>query len=366
MTPCPRLTLRALRTRAVNVPMRLPLQTSNGTIRIAPLVLIDLHTEEGVTGNACLLCYTPLVLKPLIELLTNLTPLIEGEAVAPLELEQTLQRPFRLLGAKGITAMALAGIDMAAWDALARAQALPLASLLGGRPRRLAAYNSCGLGLIGSARAAAEAESLLDSGFKAIKVRLGYPGLKTDLEVVRAVRRAIGDDIQLMADYNQALSVAEAITRIAALADEGLYWIEEPTRADDFAGHAVIRSKSRIPIQIGENWMGPGEMAASLAAGASDLGMPDAMKIGGVSGWLRAAALAESAGMPLSSHLFPEISAHLLAVTPGCHWLEYVDWASPILQQPLQIEDGHTIVTESPGCGLSWDEDAVQRYLARE
>lgn len=363
MTSYPRLTVRDLRVRAVNVPMRLPLQTSVGTIQMAPLALIDLVTEEGVTGSTYLFCYTPLVLEPVVRLLDKLLPLIKGAAVAPLELNNKLQGLFRLLGAKGVVGMALAGIDMAAWDALARAHGVPLVRLLGGEPRPIPAYNSCGLGLIGSQRAAVEAQQLASPGFAAIKVRLGYAEAGTDVEVVRAVRRAVGDGVQLMADYNQALSVAEAIRRTAALAGEGLTWVEEPTLADDFAGHASIRHKALMPIQMGENWWGPHEMAQGVAAGASDLGMPDAMKIGGVTGWLRAAAIAESAGLPISSHLFPEVSAHLLAVSPTAHWLEYVDWADAVLQEPVRVENGRVTASDRPGCGMAWDEAAVQRYL---
>jgi mandelate racemase len=364
MTSLPRLTIRELRVRAVNVPMRLPLQTSGGTISIAPLVLIDLGTEEGVKGTTYLFCYTPLALKPVTELLADLASLIKGDPVAPVDLDRKLRRQFRLLGSKGLTGMAMAGIDMAAWDALSRAHGVSLSGMLGGELRPVPAYNSCGLGLIGSERAAAEAESLVAPSFSAIKVRLGYADPKTDVDVVRSVRRAIGDDVQLMADYNQALSIPEAINRTDALSGEGLYWIEEPTLADDFAGHAQIRRKSRIPIQMGENWWGPREMTSGLAAGASDFGMPDAMKIGGVTGWMRAAAIADSAGLPLSSHLFPEVSAHLFAVTPTCHWLEYVDWANPILQAPLRIVNGRAVVPEVPGCGIDWNEENVQRYLA--
>ncbi|MBE0549758.1 MAG: mandelate racemase [Rubrivivax sp.] len=363
MASYPRLTVRDLRVRAVNVPMRLPLQTSVGTIHMAPLALIDLATEEGVTGTTYLFCYTPLVLRPVVQLLENLSPLIKGAAVAPFELEKKLQGQFRLLGAKGVAGMAMAGIDMVAWDALARAHGVPLARLLGGEPRPIPAYNSCGLGMIGCERAAVEAQQLADPGFAAIKVRLGYPDAKTDLEVVRSVRHALGERVQLMADYNQALSVPEAIQRTAALAGEGLSWVEEPTLADDFEGHASIRRKALMPIQMGENWWGPHEMAKGVAAGASDLGMPDAMKIGGVTGWLRAAAIAESAGLPISSHLFPEVSAHLLAVSPTAHWLEYVDWADAVLQEPVRVENGRVTAADGPGCGMSWDEAAVQRYL---
>jgi len=129
---------------------------------------------------------------------------------------------------------------------------------------------------------------------------------------------------------NQSLSVPEAIRRIHAL-DEQLFWIEEPTLATDYAGHAAISREARAAIQLGENWWGIPDMSKSLAADASDFVMADVMKIGGVTGWLRAASLAESAGLPLSSHLYPEFSAHLLAVTPTCHWLEFVDWANPLL-----------------------------------
>ena len=218
--------------------------------------------------------------------------------------------------------------------------------------------------MIGPERATDEAGRLAAAGFPAIKVRLGYPDARTDLEVVRAVKHAIGDEVQLMSDFNQALSVAEAVHRIEALSGEGLAWVEEPTLADDFAGHAHIRGKSRVPIQMGENWWGPREMARCLAAGASDLGMPDAMKIGGVSGWLQAAALGATAGLPLSSHLFPEVSAHLLAISPTAHWLEYVDWADAILREPLRIEEGHAVLPDSPGTGIEWDEDAVRKFAA--
>lgn len=363
MTADVRLTIRGLRVRAVHVPMTLPLQTSGGTIGTAPLALIDLDTEEGITGCTYLFCYTPLALKPVVQLLANLEPGLKGAAVSPFDLDRKLQAQFRLLGTKGVVGMALAGLDMAAWDALAKAQGLPLARALGGSLRPIPAYNSNGLGLLGPDRVAAEAQTLTASGFTAIKIRLGYPDVRTDVAAVRAVKHAIDDDVKLMSDYNQSLTVAEAVTRVKSLDDEGLYWIEEPTLADDYGGYAHIRSKARTPIQMGENWWGPHEMAKSVAAGASDYGMPDAMKIGGVTGWLRAAALAESAGMPVSSHLFPEVSVHLLAVSPTCHWLEYVDWASPILDEPVKIEGGCAVAPDIPGTGIRWNESAIERCL---
>ncbi len=357
------LTIRGLDVRAVDVPIRRPLETSGGVLNTAPLVLIDLRTEEGITGSSYVFCYTPVALGPVAQLLSGLAALIEGDPLAPLAIERKLQRNFRLLGPQGLTGMAMAGIDMSAWDALAKAREVPLVRLLGGEAREIPAYNSCGLGTIGAERAAREAEELVAPGFGAVKVRLGYPELEEDVEVIRAIRRSVGEDVVLMSDYNQSLSVAEAGRRAAALDGEGLYWIEEPTRADDYSGHARIQHRAKTPIQIGENWWGPRDMAKSIEAGASSYGMADAAKIGGVSGWLRAAALAETAGLPLSSHIFPEISAHLLAVSPTGDWLEYVDWANPILAEPLQIEAGYASISRAPGIGIGWDEEGVRRYL---
>lgn len=345
----------------MDVPVQPPLETASAEIRSAPLVLVDLLTEEGVTGRSYAFCVTPLALVPMARLVSNLGPLIEGDAVAPLEIEQKLQARFRLLGPQGLTGMAMAAIDVAAWDALAKAHELPLVELLGGKARRIPAYAS--LRAMDLESVAEEAREAVGSGFGAVKVRIGHPDVRADVEVVWSVRSAIGEGVDLMVDYNQVLSVPEAISRAHVLDDEGLYWIEEPTRADDFAGHAHIAREAKTRIQLGENWWGLRDMAKSLEAGASDLAMPDVIKIGGVSGWLRAVALAEAEGMPASSHLYPEVSAHLLAVTPTRDRLEHLDLAGPVLKEPVRIEDGHAVIPTSPGTGVEWDEERVRRYL---
>jgi len=355
--------ITALRARPVDVPMARPLHTSGGIVGSAPLVLIDLETEAGLTGHSYVFCYAPWVLASVTAAVDNLGAMITGDVIDPAAIEDKLQRSLRLLGAQGIAMMALAGLDMAVWDAAAKAAGLPLARALGGDIRPIPAYNSNGLGIIGADKVGAEAQELAAPGFAAIKVRLGYPDAAGDVEVVAAVRDAVGGDIELMSDYNQSLSVAEAETRASALNESGLAWIEEPTMFNDYTGHAQIRAASQTPIQIGENCWGLPDMQHAVDAGACDYFMADVMKIGGVTGWRRAAALAESAGLPLSSHLFPEISAHLLTTAPTAHWLEYVDWASPILETPLRLENGQAIAADTPGTGISWNKEAVARYL---
>jgi mandelate racemase len=361
MTSSVALTVRALRVRPVNVPMARPLRTAGGVVATAPLVLVDLETAEGVAGRSYVFCYTPLALAPVARLVDGLGEMLRGQPVAPFDIDRALQQRFRLLGPQGLTGMAMAGVDMAVWDALARASARPLVRHLGGTPRPLRAYNSNGLGLVGADAAAREAVELLADGFTAVKVRLGYATLAEDLTVVRAVRRAVGADVRLMSDYNQSLDVREAVRRAQALDGEALEWIEEPVRADDYEGCAEVTRAARTPIQIGENCWGHHDVARAIRARAADLLMPDAMKVGGVTGWLRAAALTEAAGIPTSTHLFPEVSAHMLAVTPTADWIEYVDWAGPVLREPLAVRDGHVQAPERPGLGLEWDEAAVAR-----
>jgi mandelate racemase len=212
---------------------------------------------------------------------------------------------------------------------------------------------------------ARQARQLVDEGFDAVKLRLGRSDARDDVAALRTVKKALGDDVVLMVDFNQGLTVAEAVRLGHQIDDEGgVYWIEEPVRADDFAGCAKVAQAVRTPIQIGENFMGPEQMAQALAMGACDYVMPDLERIGGVTGWMRAAALAQGAGVEMSSHLFAEASAQLLPVTPTAHWLEYVDWADPVLAEPLRIEKGHAVPSSRPGLGMAWNEKAVKKYLA--
>ena len=361
MTP-PLLTIRSVRSTPVDVPMARPLGTSVQSIRSAPLLLIDLETEEGVTGRSYLFCYVGMAAAAIARVLDDAIEGIAGDRLAPLDVAAKLARRYRLIGVQGIVRMALAGLDVALWDALSIAAGLPLVSFLGGSPRPIPAYNSNGLGLMAPEKVADEAEELLGHGFRAIKLRLGRAERRDDLVAVRAVRGRLPDEAALMVDYNQALSVADAMDRGRALEGEVIYWIEEPIRHDDYLGCASLAHALSTPIQIGENFSGVQAMAAALAAGASDYVMPDLERIGGVTGWQRAAALAMAAGLEMSSHLFPEVSAHLLAATPTCHWLEYVDWANPILAEPLSVAEGMATAPTRPGTGLVWDDAAVKRF----
>ena len=352
--------IQGFRVRTVLVPMAEPHRTASGVVAESPLVLTDVITDAGVSGHSMVFTYTPAALHPTAELIRNFEALVKGDVLAPTEVEQKLAKRFRLLGAQGLVGMALAAIDMALWDALARVHGMPLVRLLGGMAKPIRAYAAIGYdGVQGCAKAA---EEWAAQGFTGIKAKIGYPTVQEDVAVVRAMRKAAGADIAIMVDYNQCLTAAEAIERLRALDDEGLTWVEEPTLAHDYAGHAAVAREARTPIQCGENWWGTLDMVHAVEAQASDFVMPDVMKIGGVTGWLRAASLAHAKGIRMSNHLWPEISARLLCCTPTAHWLEHAHWWDPILVEPLLIENGMAIVDDAVGTGVDWNEDAVHRF----
>ena len=355
--------IRDVQTRAVVAPLDPPVRTASGHVTQAPLLLIDLATDEGAVGRSYLFGYHAFTLSPLRDLVLSLGAMIKGDEIAPVELDRKLRARMTLFGTRGLQGMAVAGIDMAAWDALAVAAGVPLANLLGGRPRPIPAYNS--LGMIPPGEAADAAAKTVAAGFTAMKVKIGWPTLAEDLAVVRAARKALGDDAALMVDFNQSLAIPEAIRRGRVLDGEGVAWIEEPVRADDYRGAAEVAAQVATPIQIGENFNGVYEMDLALSLKACDLVMPDPQQIGGVTGWLRAAALAQAVGVPCSAHLFIEVSAHLLTVTPTCHFIEYLDVAAPVLAEPLRPVDGMIQASARPGIGLQWNEDAVTRYRVR-
>jgi mandelate racemase len=356
--------IRSIRVRAVSAPIKRPLVTSVGTVSSAALLLIDLQTDQGVTGRSYLFAVGKHNLAPLAKLVEAMAEMVKGDEVAPFDLERKLRAKYALLGVHNLVLFAIAGIDCAAWDAWAQALGQPLVRVLGGAPRPIPAYNSNGLGLQSLKELPKAATSLLKGGFNAVKLRLGRAEARDDLEALRIVKKTIGANVKLMVDFNQGLTLAEAIRRGLMIDEEGgVQWIEEPVRADDFAGCARVAREVATPIQIGENFMGPEQMAQAIAAGASDYVMPDLERIGGVTGWMRAAALAQGAGLEMSSHLFPEVSCHLLAATPTCHWLEYVDWTDAVLKEPLQVKDGLARVSDRPGTGIAWDEKAVKKHL---
>jgi mandelate racemase len=359
-----KLTLRQIRARPLILRLERPIVARIATIADWPLILIDLETEQGVTGRSYLEPYLPRAMRSLVPAIQHLGDLLKGRQLAPVEIFDAARKSLQFVGYEGMSMIAVAGVDMAVWDALAKAANLPLCVLLGGSVGKVPAYNSNGLWLREPQAVADEAlELIAEGGFKGLKLRLGRPRLADDLATIAAVRNAVGPDVELMVDFNQGLSFGEALARCHAIDGLGLAWIEEPIVYDNLEGYARLAAELATPIQIGENFYGPRELYKALQAKACDLVMPDFMRIGGITGWLRAAPIAAAAGIPVSTHLYPEVAAHVLRVTETAHWLEWQDWADPVLQRPFAIDAGSLEIPDVPGTGIEWDEGTIAAHL---
>jgi mandelate racemase len=357
------LTFKSIRARAVVLKLKRPIVAKIATIPDWPLILIDLFTEEGVIGRSYLEPYTIKTMRYLIPALQDFGEMLRGRRVAPAELYDLARRSLHFVGYEGQSMIAVSGLDMAAWDALAKASNVPLCVLLGGSVGPVKAYNSNGLWLQPPKVLAPDAIELRDEGgFAGLKLRLGRDRARDDIAAIETVRAAVGEDIELMADFNQGLNFADALQRCHMIDDAGLAWIEEPIVYDNLDGYVQLAAELKTPIQIGENFYGPRDLHTALQRKACDLVMPDFMRIGGVTGWLRAAAVAGVAGIPMSTHLYPEVGAHVMRVTETAHWLEWQDWADPILQTPYEIRDGLLHIPNLPGVGLEWNEDVVAAH----
>jgi mandelate racemase len=354
------LTFKSIRARAVVLQLKRPVVARIATITEWPLILIDLFTEEGIVGRSYLEPYTVKTMRYLVPALQDFGAMLKGRRVAPVELYDLARKSLHFVGYQGLSMIAVSGPDMAAWDALAKASGVPLCVLLGGSVGPVKAYNSNGLWLQAPEVLAAEAIALRDEGgFAALKLRLGRDRASDDLAAIHAIRAAVGDDMELMADFNQGLHLGEALQRCHMIDGEDLAWIEEPIVYDNLDGYAQLTAEIKTPIQIGENFYGPRDLHTALQKKACDLVMPDFMRIGGVTGWLRASAIAGAAGIPMSTHLYPEVAAHVMRVTETAHWLEWQDWADPVVQKPYEIRDGLLHIPDVPGVGLEWNEEAV-------
>jgi len=358
-----KLTLRSVDVRPVLVPLTRPVVSKVGRFEQWPMILIDLYTEEGIVGRSYLEPYLKQSVRYIVPAIQDLAAARKGQPIRPLDDFQAGRRSLNLVGYEGVTMIAVAGLDMAAWDALAKAAGMPLAVFLGGSLAPVRAYNSNGLWLTDVATLGAEAAALVaEGGFTGLKLRLGRDRLADDLAAITAVRGAVGDGVKLMVDFNQGLTLGDALHRCHALDDQGLYWFEEPTTYDNLAGYAQLTRELTTPVQLGENFYGPRELFRALEMRAGDYVMPDLMRIGGVSGWLRAVAIAGAAGVEVSTHLYPEVAAHLMRVTETAHWLEWQDWANPVLAEPFAVRDSQLVIPARPGCGIEWNEAAVKRF----
>ena len=355
--------ISSIKIRGVNVPLNIPITAHLGTFEHWPYICVDVITNNGIVGKSYIGPYLVEQLPSIAHCIKSLSDRFINYPILPHLIYKEGMNYLSLLGYKGIGLYALAAIDIAIWDAASKALNMPLANYLGGKIKPIKTYNSRGLWLIKIQNIAQEAELLRKEGdFLALKLRIGRETTKQDEQALEEVRRGAGEDVVVLSDYNTCFSTKDAMRRCKELDQSGFFWFEEPMKYDNYSELSSLKNSISTPITIGENFHGPRDLHKALESKACDMIMPDLMRIGGVTGWLRAAAIAETYNMEFSTHLYPEVSSHLMTVTPNSEWCEYVDWANPIIKESYQVKNGDIIIPEKVGTGIEWNEENMSRY----
>ena len=351
--------------RAVNVPLRKPIIAHLGSFDKWPFICVDIYTNSKIIGRSYI---GPYLVDQLISIKYCIEALAKnylGKKIRPHDFYEEGFRKLSLLGYQGISLYSLSALDIAFWDAYSKAADLPLALLLGGELKQIRTYNSRGLWLIPLKQIDKEINELTNDGkFNAVKIRIGRDTLEEDLEAINLAKKATKNNVILMSDFNQCYNYDSALKRMLELDNQNLYWYEEPINYKEYENCAELSAKINTPITIGENFHGIHDLVEAINKKATKYIMPDLMRIGGISGWLKAAQIAQAYNLKFSTHLFPEVSAHLMCVTPTAHWLEWVDWASPILLDTgFNINNSYINIPNIPGTGIEWNEKNLNKYL---
>ncbi len=356
-----------VRTRLVSIPLARPVVTATFPIPAIDTVLVDVHTDAGVTGLGWLFAFRPKRVRGIQWLVDDLAELLLGEDALAIErCWQKMWRSITFIGHSGAAVLAMAPLDTALWDIAGKVAGLPLYRLLGGTRNAVEAYASEGLWLhLTADELQREAASLTARGFRAMKMRVGGPKPEEDVARVRAVREAIGRETKLMMDANQAWDAPTAIRMGRRLEAFDLTWIEEPLPYEDLEGCAAVAAALDTPICTGETNYTSEDFRRMCELRTADILMPDLMRMGGITEWLKAARLCQAFRRPVTPHLFMEASAHLVAACPNAIWQEHMPWWEPILQEPVDFRDGLIHLRDRPGLGLEWDERAVAKYELR-
>jgi L-alanine-DL-glutamate epimerase-like enolase superfamily enzyme len=351
-------------TTLVQIPLERPMITAIHETRSLGCVLVYLETDEGLTGESYIFSLNSDRLSVFDGMIKSLARHVVGKHPHYVEgMWDAMWRDINPIGHQGIAVSAISAIDCALWDLVGKSAGMPLYKLFGACRDDIKVYASSGLWLSQSIdELVAEADLFLSQGFKAMKIRLGKPRMDEDLERVAAVRAAVGPEVELLVDANQAFTTPYAIKIGRQLEKLDVAWFEEPVLTYNLEGHAAVAAALDMPIATGETEYNRYAMRAMLEARAADVLMPDMQRIGGYSEFRRVASLASAFHIPVSTHIFPEQSLSIAGSCVNCISVEHVSWFSPLYREKMQIVDGKIAMSPRPGIGFTFDPQAVDKF----
>jgi len=357
--------ITALRTILVEFPYPRPMGlAANFVLRTGGCVLVFLESDQGTVGEGLAYTFNADRIKLMNDMVQSLSPLVVG-------LDPRLSGSFltraavnvRSVGESGLAMIGIGVIDQALWDLRAKLANTNVAGLIGAYRTTMPVYNSTDYWITRSLdeiqQAAADHKQ---RGFRGLKLRLTGQ-IAEDVARAKAVRDVVGPDFSVLGDLNQRSTVPNAIRLGHALEQFNLTWLEEPVPYHDHTGEAAITAALDTPVASGESVYGSRGILEMLRAHASDIVMPDLMRVGGPTEFMKAVAFAEAYGTPASNHCFTEMSMQLLAAIPNFIVLEYMPWLEPIYAERLKLDaQGHAIIPEGPGWGFAFDQAAIKKY----
>lgn len=357
--------IEAIRIGHVPVRMAQPMRTAIHETNETHNALVEIEAE-GLTGQGAALTLSPEHARSVCEVAADLAAeLRDRDSGEVRDHWQRLRHRLNLTGRTGIGLLALCALDTALWDLLAQEAGLPLYRLLGASRRELPVYAQPGWLSTPVEQLIEEALAYRDQGYRFYKLRVGSSDWRSDVARVSRVREAVGAGLALLVDANQGWSRIEALAAARALDGLGLTWIEEPVDADDIEGCAQVAAAIETPVAAGESRFGTAGMLPLIEQRAASILMPDLQHCGGPTGFLQVATQAELAGLPISNHLFTQVSVHLLAACPNALIVEWMPgWWDDLFDRPLDVVDGKIRPPERPGIGYRFSAHAKQLLLS--
>ncbi|MDC7226825.1 MAG: mandelate racemase/muconate lactonizing enzyme family protein [Spirochaetales bacterium] len=319
-------------------------------------VIAEITLESGVKGQGYLLSfhYNP---NAIIGALKDIKDFVNGyEVNETLKLADDLSKEMEYFGHNGINKWALAVVNVAMWDAWGKTLDQPVWKLLGGSYKAVPVYGSGGWLSYSEKELIDEVTNYKKRGFQAVKIKVGSPEVEQDIERLRKVREAVGNDIKIMMDANQGMDLPSAMKLSLKASALNIYWFEEPIVHTDFAGYEILRNKTDISLAMGEREYDCEPLKELIRRNALDLWQPDIIRIGGVDEWRRSAILASSYNVPVLPHYYKDYDVPLLTTVDKVYGSESFDWIDGIIDNQLSVEDGFTYPREGAGWGFNFLE----------
>lgn len=340
--------------------LKKPIADATHTLHEISFIVLRLRLENGVIGEGYLLSfqYSPEAIRGAIR---DILPAVKGYQVYETgKVFEKINALSEYFGNQGINRWAQAVVNIAMWDAWGKILGQAVWKMLGSYKDKCPVYGSGGWLSYSTDELIEEVSAYVERGFQAVKIKVGFPNWKTDLERLKQVREAVGDKVNIMMDANQGMELSAAIQLANAARELNIHWFEEPVHHQNFDGYQTLKNKTSISLAMGEREYDSMPLIQLLQRQAIDIWQPDLLRIGGVEAWRQSAAVAAAFHIPVLPHYYKDYDVPLVCSIPNGAGVESFDWIDPLIDNPIQIRDGYAFPHDRPGWGFSFRDECLE------